>query len=85
MDLTKIVKKHIGSKFYYTDDTNYYAEYKLKSTDTGLMQIARDQMGTDKQFKEILRLNNGKAEVIVDKNKIEKTWTLLLPTVSPFK
>ena len=33
---------------------------------------------------EILRLNNGKAEQIVNKNLIGPDWTLLLPAVSPF-
>jgi len=79
-----LVKKNIAGKMYYTDDKKYYTEYKLKSTDTGLMQIARDQLHDEKRYTEILRLNNDKAEEITNKNLISPDWTLLLPAVSPF-
>ena len=84
IDLSKLVKKNIAGKFYYTDDKKYYTEYKIKSNDSGLMQIARDQLHNEKLYMEILRLNKGKAEVIANKNLIGPDWTLLLPAVSPF-
>jgi len=85
MDLSKIVKKNVGGTMYYTDDTKYYTEYKLSSVDQGhgLMQIASEKKVP--KYTEILRLNNNKAEVIADKNKIGSDWTLLLPAVSPYK
>jgi len=48
------------------------------------MQIARDQLHNEKLYMEILRLHNGKAEQIINKNLIGPDWTLLLPAVSPF-
>ena len=84
MDLSRLVKKNIAGKFYYTDDKNYFMEYKIKSNDSGLMQIARDQLHNEKLYMDILRLNNGKAETIVNKNLIGPDWTLLLPVASPF-
>ena len=84
VDLSKIVKKNIAGKSYYTDDKSYYTEYKILPTDTGLMQIARDRLRDEKRFAQILRLNNGKAEEISNKNMVGSDWTLLLPTASPF-
>ena len=84
MDLSKLVKKNIGGKYYYTDDKRYFTEYKIQANDSGLMQIARDQLKNEKLYMEILRLNNGKAEQIVNKNLIGPDWTLLLPVASPF-
>ena len=84
MDLSKLVKKNIAGKFYFTDDKSYYSEYKISPTDTGLMQIARDRLRDEKRFTQILRLNNGKAEEISNKNMVGSDWTLLLPTASPF-
>jgi len=48
------------------------------------MQIARDRLRDEKRFAQILRLNNGKAEEISNKNMVGSDWTLLLPTASPF-
>jgi hypothetical protein len=84
MDLNKLVKKNIAGKFYYTDDKSYYMEYKILPTDINLMQIAKDRLKDQKRFTEILRLNNGKAEEITNKNMVGSDWTLLLPTASPF-
>jgi hypothetical protein len=84
MDLSKIVKKNIAGKFYFTDDKSYYTEYKILPTDTNLMQIARDRLHDEKHLTQILRLNNGKAEEIPNKNMVGSDWTLLLPTASPF-
>ena len=84
MDLSKFVKKNIAGKYYYTDDKNYFTEYKILPTDTGLMQIARDRLRDERRFKEILRLNNGKAEQIANKNMVGSDWTMLLPINSPF-
>lgn len=84
MDLNKLVRKNIAGKYYFTDDKNYFTEYKISPTDTGLMQIARDHLRDEKRFAQILRLNNGKAEEIPNKNMVGSDWTLLLPTASPF-
>ena len=84
MDLVKLVKKNIAGQSYYTDDKNYFMEYKILPTDTRLMQIARDHLRDEKRFTQILRLNNGKAEQIPNKNMVGSDWTLLLPTNSPF-
>jgi hypothetical protein len=89
MDLSKIVKKNIAGTMYYTDDKKYYTEYKLSPRDQGhgLIQIAnenKDKKGNVPNSNEILRLNNGVAEQIADKNKIGSDWTLLLPSASPF-
>ena len=84
MDLNKLVMKNIAGKYYYTDDTNYFMEYKISPTDTGLKQISRDHLHDENRFTQILRLNNGKAEEIPNKNMVGSDWTLLLPTKSPF-
>lgn len=84
MDLAKLVRKNIAGKYYFTDDKNYFTEYKISLTDTGLMQIARDRLRDEKRFTQILRLNNGKAEEIPNKNMVGSDWTLLLPAASPF-
>jgi hypothetical protein len=84
MDTSKLVRKNIAGKFYYTDDKNYFTEYTILPGDTGLMQIARDRLRDERRFGEILRLNNGKAEQILNKNMVGSDWTLLLPTNSPF-
>jgi hypothetical protein len=84
MDPSKLVKKNIAGKFYYTDDKNYFTEYKILPGDSGLMQIARDRLRDERRFNEILRLNNGKAEQISNKNMVGSDWILLLPTTSPF-
>jgi hypothetical protein len=84
MDLSKLVRKNIAGKFYYTDDKSYYTEYEVLRTDTGLMQIARDRLRDEKRFTQILRLNNGKAEEIPNKNMVGSDWKLLLPSASPF-
>jgi hypothetical protein len=84
MDLSKLVKKNIAGKYYYTDDQSYFIEYRIVPTDTGLMQIARDRLRDEKRFSQILRLNNGKAEEIQNKHLIGPDWTLLLPATSPF-
>lgn len=84
-----LTKKNIAGKYYYTDDKKYYTEYKLSPMDQGhgLIQIAnenKDIKGMVPNWNEILRLNNGVAEEIADKNKIGSDWTLLLPSASPF-
>lgn len=84
MDINKLVKKNIAGKYYYTDDKNYFMEYKISPTDTGLVQIARDRLRGEKLLTQILRLNNGKVEEIPNKNMVGSDWTLLLPTSSPF-
>jgi len=84
MELSKLVKKNIAGKFYYTDDKNYFTEYTIKSDDSGLKQIAKDQLHNENLYMDILRLNSGKAEMIVNKNLICPDWTLLLPVASPF-
>lgn len=89
MNLAKAVKKNIGGIMYYTDDKEYYIEYKLSPRDQGhgLIQIAnenKDKNGKIPDYTKILRLDNGKAVEIADKNNIGSDWTLLLPAVSPF-
>lgn len=84
MDLSKIVKRNIAGKYYYTDDKTYYTEYKIQPTDTNLVQIARDRLRDETRFNQILRLNNGKVEEISNKSMVGSDWTLLLPTASPF-
>lgn len=84
MDLNKLVKKNIAGKFYFTDDKNYFTEYKILPTDNSLIQIARDRLRDEKLINQILRLNNGKVEEIPNKNMVGSDWTLLLPTASPF-
>src|ERR1041384_3742022 len=85
MDPNKIVKKNIAGKYYYTDDQSYYTEYKILSSDSNLVQIAKDRLHDEKRFGEILRLNNGKAEVILNKNMVGSGGTLLLPPASLFE